>query len=597
MLDIFSKIPNLKNAKRAENYFWKGMEYLNNDKRGLAVQEFENALKIDADTILPLMEEQFSTCYKNSRILEALTIGSFLKLQKKDDFRLMNHLGNLHRKLGELKKANEYYKKAIGLNRQYNNPLYNLAAGLAGVSLYDDALKELIKKHISLGVLLFPKSTYPRDQRIISHLAEVLNMKAFFGKVERLQELIFKKTLMQEEPDLKKMEILVERIKVKYDQRIEHDSHHPNVPRLLGEVLKLDWSKLAAGEKDSFLWDVLNLGLYIFRENSVIKSTNAKDGFGSSENTDLQMAIDCFMKLKVEHYSWKYLDMVVGLRHTVEGDSKQSIAELKTILKNDPNDRYVNINLGLLYRQVGNRLLSLVHLLKGAGVIEELGGVCHLNDIIDKAGQYYGGGDLKRALKLYNIASLETDSIEILEKIGEILMSLHRYYEAIQPFKEIIRIEPESKSAREKLVEIQDHFCFLAEEFYNAGEFIKASEHYEKALEIDRSAAIVRKTMKAYKMQGDHKQEFVMQEEYQKLLLIEKEKDQSVLRQSHMATAIKYMKAEDFQKAIEQFKIAFRMRMDKDAFMYLSYLYKKFNQKRALQELMTQWNAIMSPKD
>jgi tetratricopeptide (TPR) repeat protein len=225
--------------------------------------------------------------------------------------------------------------------------------------------------------------------------------------------------------------------------------------------------------------------------------------------------------------------------------------------------------------------------------LNELGGVCHLADIIDKAKGYLREGEQKKALKLYQIAALETDSIEILEKIGQILMSLHRFYEAIQPFKGILRLKPESRVALEKLAEIQDHFCFLADEFYNVGEFVKATEHFDKALEINRSSTVLKKAMKAYKMQGDHKKEFELQEEYRSAEANERHREQEANRQKLVADGLKYMKKEEFQKAIDQFKDAFRMRMDKDVFMYLSYLYKKFNHKRALQELMVQWNAIM----
>ncbi len=597
MLEMFDDKSKDKSAQRAEAYFWRALKHMSSDRHGQAVKELENAIKIDAKNALPLFEEQLTDFYREKRITESLTLGSVLIKHKQDDYKLANLMGNIHRKLGESKKANEFYKKAIGLNKKSETALLNLAASMAKVPLFDRALNNLIEKYINFKSYLIPLSTFPRNPEIIKHLTEMLNMKQFFGKVDRLQELILKKALTQKEPDLEKMSILVERVQQKIHSTIHEHSANPDIQQLLQDALSQDWKKLSHGEKDQFLWDVLNLALYIFQKYN-LKSEKDESAAGSTiDEKGLQSVIDCFFRLKVEGYSYRYLDMVIALSHALSGDKKQAIDQLKDVAANDPNDRYLNINLGLLYHQTGNRLLSRVHLLKGAYLLRELGGVCHLSEIIEKADEMYQDGDLKKALVLYKAAAVETDSIEILIKIGEIMIALHRYADAVQPFKEILRVEPDSKLAAENLKEIQEHYTFMADEFFNAREFIKASEHYEKALEINRPAEILQKAAKAYKLQGDHKQEFSLETELRDAVAREKEQEQETIRIQFVKAGVKAMQNSDLQKAISHFNEAFRIQKSKDVFMYLSYLYKKLNQKQALLQLVKQWKAVKPAPD
>lgn len=590
MLEFIEKKSKEKQTRRAENFFWKAMEMLNLDQHGQAVKELESAIELDSENVLMLLSQQADDYYDESKILEALTLTKVLFHHKNKDGVLANRLGNIYRKLGEPKKANELYKQAISLNREDDSPLLNMAASLSKTPFYDKDIRILLKRHIDYRAFLIPKSTYPRDPKIIGHLTEMLNMKQFFGRVERLQELILKKTLQQEEPDFDKMSILVERLKEKIDQKLEEERSNPNVPRLLNEAIKMDWNQLAAFEKDRFLWDVLNLGLFILRDNGDLESLSQKNSEDHVKIYDFQLAIDCFVKLKMEQYSYKYLDMILSLSQTLAGDRKAAIEELKEQLKSSPSDRYININLGLLYHLEGNRLMSLVYLIKGASILNELGGACHLTDIIESASAQHRNGNLKKALKLYQVASLETDSIEILTQIGDILVSLHRYPEAVQPYREILRIEPNSEIGKSKLLQIQEHFVFLGDEFFSAKEFVKASDYFERALEIKETKTILSKAMKSFKLQGEHKREFEMNSRLHKMIEEEERAGKEAERRNLIQSGLDQMRSQDYQKAIRQFKEALRIRMDKEVVMFLSYIYKKLNQKIALQELMQQWN-------
>lgn len=586
--NIFGKSKE-KVRQEAMDFFNKASGFLEKENFSQASDCLEKAVELDADAILPLMEPEFEAYEKKNYIREALILGSILFRHKTTDCKLANRVGNLHRRLGENKKANDFYKKAVSLNRKYDIALWNLAASMAKVPKYDNDLKRLISRYIDFSTFLIPGSTYPRDPRIIDHLTEILNMTAYFSEVDKIQEMILTKALQKEEPDLDKINSMVEKIKAKFNQRIQFDLKNPNVPRLLKESLEYDWNVLSPAEKDSFLWGILNLGLFILKDNHSLNSETSGKSANNIKAVNLQIAMDCFMRLKAENYSYKYLDMIAILNRSITGDRAHAIDEMKALTRSDPNDRYYNVNLGLLYHLAGNTLMSLVYLLKGANVLEELNGACDLAEIIALADEKYKEGKLKKALRLYQIASLETDSIHILFSIGQILISLHRYYQAIQPFKEVLRIDPESKQAEASLQEIQDHFVFLADEFYRVADFNKAIDTFEKALEVKRTPEILKKTMKACKMYGDHNKAYALRQEYQNLLQQKEEEERELKRKQHVEDGLNAMKSQDFQQAISHFNEAFKLKKDKDVFMYLSYLYKKFNHRRALQELMKQW--------
>ena len=307
------------------------------------------------------------------------------------------------------------------------------------------------------------------------------------------------------------------------------------------------------------------------------------------------MALDVFVKLKAEQYSFRYLDMVVSITNFILNENEDEISIFKDILSRDPNDRYFNINLGIYYHRIGNKLMSLVFLIKGASKLDEMEGACHLSEIIDLADKKYGQGKLSEALKFYRLASLETDNIELLYGIGKTLASLNKFYEAIQPLKDAVRLNPKYEEAHDELLKLQEHFCFVADEFYHVGTFVAASENYEHALEIDRTPHILLKAMKAYKMQGNHIKEHEIKEEYNTIKSDQKQKEQEETRKLLIQQGKKELKTKNLNKAITLFEGAYKIRTDRDTFMYLVYLYKKLNQKQALQKVIQRWQ-IEHPK-
>ncbi len=578
-----------KQLAKAKESFHKALDLIQKKERDKARVELEAALKCDEAFSITLFEDQIDEYSELNKLSDAILLADVLSQFRKKDFVLANRLGNFYRRLDNVKQANLLYKRAISINKKFETAYLNLAASMAKTSLYDDEIKHFIETHIDFNRFFLPQSTYPRDKKIIAHLTDVMNKKYLVSRVDRIQELILKKALTQQKTDFDQVDDLINKLKTKIGSVERFKGDNIDIIELLGEAMNQDWSQLASSEKDRFLWNVLNLGLYILNHYSNEGSMLPGYSFRGKPGKDLQLAIDAITKLKLEQYPYRYIDMIIALCHFQSGSTDEGINELKAMLKQDPNDRYLNINLGLLNYRLGNKLLSYIYLLKGTSLVEELGGARHLSEIVCLAEEKLQEGDLKQALKLYRIASLETDNSELLMNIGHILISLHRYDQAIQPFKSVLRQNPDSEMAQHKLKEIQGHLCFIADEFFEKREFVKAAEFYEKTLVIDRTPRILKKAAEAYKMQGDLKKEHELQSEYQIKVTEEKEVGRQTMKKRHVVHGLQCMKEKEYQKAIHHFHEAFSLKPDKDTFLYLSFLYKKFNQKIALKELVKRW--------
>ena len=58
-----------------------------------------------------------------------------------------------------------------------------------------------------------------------------------------------------------------------------------------------------------------------------------------------------------------------------------------------------------------------------------------------------------------------------------------------------------------------------------------------------------------------------------------------------------YLKRKKYHRAIESFESAFRMKMDKDVFMFLAHIYKMLKSPRELEDLLFRWNQMVEHEE
>jgi Tfp pilus assembly protein PilF len=82
-------------------------------------------------------------------------------------------------------------------------------------------------------------------------------------------------------------------------------------------------------------------------------------------------------------------------------------------------------------------------------------------------------------------------------------------------------------------------------------------------------------------------------EEYQKIMVEEEKAEKEVTRQGYIKKGRAYMKNKDLRNAIENFELAFRMKADKDVFVFLASIYKRLKRNVDMESLLERWNKMV----
>ncbi len=347
-------------------------------------------------------------------------------------------------------------------------------------------------------------------------------------------------------------------------------------------AIKENWRNRSITEGKLILQnDIFNLGLYAL----------------SQKRRD--MALENFKKLKKQNSQVPYLDMLIALANALDRSKiKSSIKDFIALLKETPKDRYLNGNLGLLYRKDGNKLLSCKFLLICSVLLEKSEGFFNIAALTRFADNVYESGKFKKALMLYKKISLEIDDIKIWERIGELHFELNESTESLKAYREVQRLEPESIIAKQKLAAIYSLYLDMASKLKQEKKYQQAIVIMERALTIQRPPDLLEDTANTYRLLRDHKRAEELMDEYQETVSKIEENILEAERKQYIIKGQEYMKKKEFALAIENMEKASRIKLDKDIFMLLAHIYKKLKRTRALQDLLSRWTQtqISGPK-
>ena len=316
-------------------------------------------------------------------------------------------------------------------------------------------------------------------------------------------------------------------------------------------------------------------------------------GLHALKQNDHQTAISCFNTLIEQKADFKYLPMLRSIALAISGKVKTAIKEFVDHLGEEQYNRFLNVNLGIMYQKASNRLQSTRFLAVGAELLEKSDGLYSLSDLISIADQQLEEGKLKKALKLYKVAITEKEDVDLWSKMGQIYVNLKQYDEAVSSFREILRIEPESSYANQQLRELHDIFCARAEGFFHQNKYQGAAKMYENALKILRLANTIKEAAGVYKVLKNHNKVEALNKEYEELIKKEKEIEDEKVRLEHIKKGKFLLKNKNYSLAIEQLEIAFRMKLDKDVFVMLASIYKSLKRNHEMEELLRKWNRMV----
>lgn len=518
MLETFTRRQKNKKQSKTDEVLTRGFALIEKKEYKQATIELTLALEEGAGELLPLLEQKFEEYVKANHNEAIRSIGLVLLKKRPNDHELLNLLGNTSRRLNEAKEANHFYRQALKVKGSYLKAFCNLAASLANVDKFDEAVQESLSRFEAGTDYFLPE---------------------------------YKNSIKLRNPD-------------DFDQTCAE----------LRKAIKENWKSQSIDEGRLTLQkDIFNLGLYAL----------------SKKKTEL--ALENFEKLKKQQSRLEHLEMLIAISRELDGeDIQESINDLKRLLKEDPKNRYLNGNLGMLYKKAGNQLQSYKYFLICSSLLEQSEGFFSMRALVRFADEKMKEGDFKKALSLYKTASAELQDEMSWQKLGDLYYKIGENSDAIAAYKRVLEINPRSAVVRTRLKHIFTQLVEKAESLKNEKKFQQAVVIMERALKIERPPDLLEETAKTYKILRDFSTAERLLSECETTREKLKQKTLEKERQEFIVKGKEYSKRKDFTKAIEYLERASRIKLDKDVFLYLAHLYKGLKRTRSLQELMNRWH-------
>ena len=575
MLNTFSKKREQKATAKALDHYEKAINLLNGKLFKQAMIEFNQALKLDPRTIGLNLDKEFKNYNDAGETEAAFSIGGILFKIKNKDYQFANALGNCARKLGNYKNANNFYRHALKINKRFENAFYNLAASMGKVDRYDENVKSALQEIYKTDYFVLPE--YAGNDDIVNIISTALTHKKEKKKADLLQTMQLEKDELELKHEFVKAKKLAHEMK-----QLKEKAESPKSEEVFEYFMEniREQKSIGSPEALKILWEnQYNLAIY------ALKKENGP------------MAIRALTDLKGKKHLYEYVDMLTAIAFSLINETDKTVQIFVKLLGQNQHNRYYNINLGIFYKRTGNRLLAAKYLLIAAVLLEKSDGLYHLSDLTRIANEHHQNGALKKALNLYRVVISEDANLAIYFSMGEIYIALEQYDKAMANYFKILEIDKGSEQAMEQLRKIHDYFCQKGEGFFQKGIFKLSVKNYELALRAQRLSKTLKRTADIYKFLKNNERYDELMEEYQDIKAQEEIAEKEATRHGYIKKGKAFLKNKDMRKAIENFELAFRMKVDKDVFVFLASIYKRLKRNADMESLLERWNKMVEYED
>lgn len=176
-----------RERKRAKVITQHGIALLEKEFQHKAMFEIQKALDIDPTVVAELLLLELNRFMEQGDDKTALSIGLIALKIKPEDYLLANTLGNCARRIKDYKQANNLYRQAFRLNRAFDIALYNLAASLAHIPLFDNRVKELIEPFSRIHHFVLPR--YKNDPAFIENISAIIKQESGYPQRDNQKSL------------------------------------------------------------------------------------------------------------------------------------------------------------------------------------------------------------------------------------------------------------------------------------------------------------------------------------------------------------------------------------------------------------------------
>ena len=466
-----SKDPN----KEVNSILERGKSLLEKNFYDWAAVEFNKAMelnpKLAADTVTKLFQEMQG----GGNLDGIISLGIIVLKMDPTNTELTNLLGNNYRKKQDWKRANNMYKLCLKHDPDFTNAIYNQAATIAKIKIADGNAVSAIGEFEKMTDFVLPD--------INEGMEKLKDMQQLFAVV------------MDEESDEQADEEKGNEVKEETKEQAENvgkenDSSEVNEDdaqdekEIQDEENRIDPAQtfkyiISNIEEESEEWKeaCFTLGIYCLKtkEGKTARSVFKHLLMREKENVDLR----CFLVLAI----------------SLDGKIDNAIEILQNILGQNPNHRYSNVNMGILFKNKGMLQQSRVCFFKTFDLLERSHGDYDISVCLENADKLFNDNRVKTALEIYEPLVTEITSQELLIRIAKIYVENKAWDDAFEIYRRILRINRQNKEAREGIKSVHAAYLIASENSLKQNDAKNAALAIDKALSIAVSKNLLQKAI------------------------------------------------------------------------------------------------------
>ena len=466
-----SKDPN----KEVNSILERGKSLLEKNFYDWAAVEFNKAMelnpKLAADTVTKLFQEMQSGGNPDGII----SLGIIVLKMDPTNTELTNLLGNNYRKKQDWKRANNMYKLCLKHDPDFTNAIYNQAATIAKIKIADGNAVSAIGEFEKMTDFVLPD--------INEGMEKLKDMQQLFAVVVDEES--------DEQADEEKGNEVKEETKEQAENGgKENDSSEVNEDdaqdekEIQDEENRIDPAQtfkyiISNIEEESEEWKeaCFTLGIYCLKtkEGKTARSVFKHLLMREKENVDLR----CFLVLAI----------------SLDGKIDNAIEILQNILGQNPNHRYSNVNMGILFKNKGMLQQSRVCFFKTFDLLERSHGDYDISVCLENADKLFNDNRVKTALEIYKPLVTEITSQGLLIRIAKIYVENKAWDDAFEIYRRILRINRQNKEAREGIKSVHAAYLIASENYLKQNDAKNAALAIDKALSIAVSKNLLQKAI------------------------------------------------------------------------------------------------------
>mgnify|MGYP005621578089 FL=1 len=459
--------------KELNSILERGKSLLEKNFYDWAAVEFNKALELDpklaAETVTKLFQEMQGGGNPDGIISLGVNV---LKMDPKN-VELANLLGNTYRKKHDWNHAKNMYKLCLKHDPNFKNASYNLAAANAKIEIADGNAVSAIAELEKLTDFVLPDI-----QEELGYLVEIqqhFTPETDQESEQQTEDVTEVKADSNESADKKDKEDTnnVEATDKKADEEgIEAEGNSIDSEQTFNYIIS---NLEAESEEESKACFTLGIHCLQTMEGIIAKNVFKRLLMREKENVDLR----CFLVLAI----------------SLEDDIENAIKTFQSILARNPNHRYSNVNLGLLYKRKGLIQQARVSFFTTFKLLERSQGNYHIDACLKDADKLFEENRTKKALEIYEPLVPEITSQELLIRIAKLNIDNKSWDEAFEIYRRILRINRQNKEAREGIKTVHTAYLTASENYLKKNDPKSAAVVIDKALSIAVSKKLLHKAI------------------------------------------------------------------------------------------------------